>query len=65
MATNLFIAMLEDRDRDIRQAAAEALGRLGGERARQALTRADGDLDGDVAAATQMALQALGKESNN
>jgi HEAT repeat protein len=65
MATNLFIAMLEDRDRDIRQAAAEALGRLGGDRARQALTRAEGDLDGDVAAATQMALQALGTESSN
>jgi len=65
MATNLFIAMLEDRDRDVRQAAAEALGRLGGDRARQALTRAAGDADGDVAAATQMALQALGTESNN
>jgi len=65
MATNLFIAMLEDRDRDVRQAAAEALGRLGGDRARQALTRAATDLDGDVAAATQMALQALGDESNN
>jgi HEAT repeat protein len=65
VATNLFIAMLEDRDRDIRQAAAEALGRLGGERARQALTRAASDLDGDVAAATQMALQALGNESKN
>jgi HEAT repeat protein len=65
MATNLFVAMLEDRDRDIRQAAAEALGRLGGDRARQALTRAAGDMDGDVAAATQMALQALGKEISN
>jgi len=65
MATGLFIAMLEDRDRDIRQAAAEALGHLGGDRSRQALTRAAGDLDGDVAAATQMALQALGKENNN
>src|SRR5262249_10731528 len=66
MATSLFIAMvLEDGDRDVRQAAAEALGRLGGERARHALTRAASDLDGDVAAATQMALQALGPESNN
>jgi HEAT repeat protein len=59
MATNLFIALLEDRDRDIRQAAAEALGRLGGERATQALTRGSNDPDGDVAAATQMALQAM------
>jgi HEAT repeat protein len=65
MATNLFVAMLDDRDRDIRQAAAEALGRLGGDRARQALTRAAGDPDGDVAAATQMALQALGTESSS
>lgn len=65
MATHLFAAMLEDRDRDIRQAAAEALGRLGGDRARQALTRAASDIDGDVAAATQMALQALGPESKD
>ena len=65
MATNLFVAMLEDPDRDIRQAAAEALGRLGGPRARQALTRAGNDPDGDVAAATQMALQALGSETEN
>ena len=59
MATNIFVALMDDRDRDVRQAAAEALGRLGGERARQALTRAGNDPDGDVAAATQMALQAL------
>ena len=62
MATNLFIALLEDRDRDARQAAAEALGHLGGERAKQALTRARSDPDGDVAAATQMALQAIAAE---
>jgi HEAT repeat protein len=65
MATNLFIALLEDRDRDARQAAAEALGHLGGERAKQALTRALSDPDGDVAAATQMALQAIAVESTN
>jgi HEAT repeat protein len=59
MGTNIFIALLEDRDRDVRQAAAEALGQLGGERARHALTRAGNDPDGDVAAATQMALQAI------
>jgi HEAT repeat protein len=62
MATNLFIALLEDRDRDVRQAAAQALGHLGGERAKQALTRGAGDSDGDVAAAIQMALQALAAE---
>jgi len=65
MATHLFVGMLDDWDRDVRQAAAEALGRLGGDRARQALTRAAGDADGDVAAATQMALQALAAESEN
>ncbi len=65
MATHLFIGMLEDPDRDVRQAAAEALGRLGGERARQALARTAADVDGDVAAAIQMALQALGTESGS
>jgi HEAT repeat protein len=64
-ATNVFIGLLKDEDPDLRQAAAEALGRLGGERARQALTRTASDLNGDVAAATQMALQALGTQSNN
>jgi HEAT repeat protein len=65
MATNLFIALLEDRDRDIRQAAAEALGRLGGERACHALTRAANDPDGDVAAAIQMATQVITPEPTN
>jgi HEAT repeat protein len=60
MASSLFMALLEDWDRDIRQAAAEALGQLGGERAKQALLRASGDADGDVAAATQIALQVIG-----
>jgi len=57
MGINIFITLLQDRDRDVRQAAAEALGMLGGERAKQALKRATGDPDGDVAAAAQMALQ--------
>jgi len=65
MATHLFIALLEDRDSDIRQAAAEALGRLGGERARQGLIRTAQDPNGDVAAAIQMALQAIGSENNS
>jgi HEAT repeat protein len=65
VATNVFIALLEDRDRDVRQAAAEALGRLGGDRGEQALTRASGDPDGDVAAASQMALQALKSAPSN
>jgi HEAT repeat protein len=63
MAASLFIALLQDRDRDVRQAAAEALGHLGDSRSRQPLTRAADDADGDVAAAIQMALQALGTES--
>jgi HEAT repeat protein len=65
MATNLFIGLLEDPNRDVRQAAAESLGYLGGERARQALTRTAGDADGDVAAAINVALQALGTESSS
>jgi len=65
MATESFAALLNDIDRDIRQAAVEALGRLGGDRARQALTRAASDVDGDVAAATQMALQTVGMPHNN
>jgi len=65
MGINIFIALLEDRDRDVRQAAAQALGHLGGERAKQALKRAGGDPDGDVAAATQMALQAIEADPTN
>jgi HEAT repeat protein len=65
MAASIFIALLEDRHRDVRQAAAEALGRLGDDRAEQALTRASGDPDGDVAAATRMALQALKSQPLN
>jgi hypothetical protein len=65
MATSVFVALLDEPDRDIRQAAVQALGWLGGSTARQALTRTASDPDGDVAAATQMALQALGPESEN
>jgi len=65
MATHLFITLLEDPDRDVRQAAAEALGHLGGKRAKQALTRTATDPDGDVAAATQMALQAMEVKSSS
>ncbi len=62
MAAGMFVGLLQDADRDIRQAAAEALGQLGGARAQQALTRLLGDPDGDVVAATKMALQALAAE---
>jgi HEAT repeat protein len=65
MATTLFVALLESRDRDVRHAAVEALGHLGGDRACQALTRMASDPDGDVAAASQMALQALGTENKS
>ena len=47
------------------QAAAEALGHLGGERAKQSLIRAARDPDGDVAAAIQIALQAIIAENTN
>src|SRR5262249_58174736 len=48
MATNIFVALMDDRDRDVRQAVAEALGRLGGDRARQPLTPARNDPDTDI-----------------
>lgn len=60
LAVSLFMAILCDPDRDLRQAAAEALGRLKDTRARSPLTRAQADPDPTVRAAVQAALQALG-----
>jgi len=59
LAVNLFERILADADRDLRQAAAEALGRLGGDRAAAALKRAQPDLDADVRQAVEEALSAL------
>jgi len=56
-AVNLFTAILSDSDRDLRQAAVEALGRLGGLRAEAALTRALRDADAGVQSAAELALK--------
>jgi HEAT repeat protein len=49
-----------DADRDLRQAAAEALGRLGDERAKSPLLRALGDPDPGVRDAVEAAMQSFG-----
>jgi HEAT repeat protein len=59
LAVSLFLAILCDSDRDLRQAAAEALGRLGERRAESALTRALRDPDAVVQSAAERALQEL------
>jgi HEAT repeat protein len=59
LAVSLFLAILCDPDRDLRQAAAEALGRLGERRAEPALLRALRDSDTAVQAAAERALQVL------
>jgi HEAT repeat protein len=60
LAVSLFLAILCDVDRDLRQAAAEALGRLGERRAESALMRTLRDPDAVVRSAAEQALQALG-----
>ncbi len=59
LAVNLFLTLLGDVDRDLRHAAAEALGRLGERRAEPSLARALSDPDDTVRAAAGWALQAL------
>jgi HEAT repeat protein len=59
LAVSLFLAILCDADRDLRQAAAEALGRLGERRAESALARTLRDPDVSVRSAVERALQAL------
>jgi HEAT repeat protein len=59
LAVSLFLAILCDPDRDLRQAAAEALGRLGERRAEPALARTLRDPDAVVRSAAEQALQAL------
>jgi len=61
LAASLFGAMLCDPDRDLRQAAAEALGRLGDDRAKSALLRAQTDEDAGVRAAAEQALETLSR----
>lgn len=59
LAISLFLATLCDTDRDLRQAAAESLGRLGDERAQAALARALGDSEMGVRLAAEAALRAI------
>lgn len=59
LAVTLFAAILCDRDRDLRQAAAEALGGLKDPRAQAALLRAQTDADPGVSAAATRALESL------
>jgi HEAT repeat protein len=59
LAVSLFLAILCDRDPDLRQAAAEALGRLGERRAEPALMRAIRDPEATVRTAAERALLVL------
>ena len=59
LAVSLFLAILCDPDRDLRHAAAQALGRLGERRAEPALSRTLRDPDAAVRSAAEQALQAL------
>jgi HEAT repeat protein len=59
LAVSLFLAILCDADRDLRQAAAEALGQLGERRAEAALSRAMRDPDAAVRSAAERGLRAL------
>ena len=59
LAVGLFLAVLCDADRDLRQAAAEALGRLGERRAEAALVRALRDDDPTVRSAAERSLSQL------
>ena len=59
LAVSLFLAILCDRDRDLRHAAADALGRLGEHRAEPALARTLRDPDTTVRSAAERALQAI------
>lgn len=64
LAVSLFVAVLCDSDRDLRQAAAEALGRLGDPRAESALARLQTDPDAGVRAAAEQAILALADSSS-
>jgi len=60
LASTMFLSLLDDADRDLRQAAAESLGRIGDRRAESALVGALGDADAAVRQAAAQALEALG-----
>ena len=60
LAVTCFLRILSDPDRDLRQAAAEALGRLGGDGAAAGLARARRDLDAGVRFAAEEAIVLLG-----
>jgi HEAT repeat protein len=57
----IFQELLRDRDRDLRQAAAESLGLLGDKQAVPALTDALQDIDGGVQYAATRSLEALNR----
>jgi HEAT repeat protein len=59
LAVSLLMAVLCDLDADLRQAAAEALGELGDERAGPALLRAKADEDPGVRTSAEIALRRL------
>lgn len=59
LAISLFIGILDDQDNVLRQAAAEALGRIGDESAWSALGRMRGDPDASVRNAVSQALHLL------
>jgi HEAT repeat protein len=63
LAVGLLEAILCDSDRDLRQAAAEALGRIGETRSRSALTRLRSDPDSGVRSAVEQALGNLAQLS--
>ena len=65
LAVSLFLAILCDPDRDLRQAAADALGRLGERRAEHALARTLRDPDATVQSAAERALQMLAVAGGN
>jgi HEAT repeat protein len=59
MAMTLFLSILGDRDRDLRLASAEALGRIADRRAEPALKRALSDPDPTVRSAAEKAIGSL------
>lgn len=58
-AVSVIAELLRDLDRDVRQAAAESLGRIGDPGAVEVLSLAKDDLDGTVRLAVRQALTVL------